>query len=234
MAGRVEGCMQEMEDTVRQSTAPGLIELEMGGQDVGRGVRDAADRRAITRCLSCDLDAFAEVVGRHQDRLMWTAYHLLGDREEAADAVQETFLLAYRALDGFGGEGYVGAWLGRIVVNVCVSLLRARAARPVVDRGRWDWGATEGRYAQAEQRMVLAAAMAQLDVQDRAILLLRHVHGLSSQEIGPAVDMPANTVRSRLARARATLRALLPDDDSLFDAGDEAIMVRTVDGEDGR
>ena len=114
------------------------------------------------------------------------------------------------------------------------SLLRARAARPVVDRGRWDWGTTEGRYAQAEQRMVLAAAMAQLDVQDRAILLLRHVHGLSSQEIAPALDMPANTVRSRLARARATLRALLPDDDSLFDAGDEAIMVRTADGEDDR
>lgn len=60
---------------------------------------------------------------------MWTAYHLLGDREEAAGAVQETFLRAYRGLDGFGGEGYVGAWIGRIVVNVCVSLLRARAAQ---------------------------------------------------------------------------------------------------------
>lgn len=165
---------------------------------------------------------------------MWTAYHLLSDREEAADAVQEIFLRAYRALDGFGGEGYVGAWIGRIVVNVCVSLLRARAAQPEADHGGWEWGATEGRYAQAEQRMVLTAAMAQLDMQDRAILLLRHVHGLSSQEIGPVVDLPANTVRSRLARARATLRALLPDGDSLFDAGDKAIMVRLVDGEDSR
>ena len=165
---------------------------------------------------------------------MWTAYHLLGDREEAADAVQETFLRAYRALDAFGGDGYVGAWIGRIVVNVCVSLLRARTARPVVARGRWDWGATEGRYAQAEQGMVLAAALAQLDVQDRALLLLRHVQGLSSQEIGMALGLPANTVRSRLARARETLRALLPTPSDLFDVdvGDDAIMVRDRDGED--
>jgi len=200
----------------------------------GSGARDAADRRAITRCLSGDLDAFAEVVARHQDRLMWTAYHLLGDREEAADAVQETFLRAYRALDSFGGDGYVGAWIGRIVVNVCVSLLRARTARPVVERGRWDWGVTEGRYAQAEQGMVLAAALAQLDVQDRALLLLRHVQGLSSQEIGMALGLPANTVRSRLARARETLRALLPTPSDLFDVdvGDDAIMVRDRDGED--
>jgi len=200
------------------------------------GARDAADRRAITRCLSGDLDAFAEVVARHQDRLMWTAYHLLGDREEAADAVQETFLRAYRALDAFGGEGYVGAWIGRIVVNVCVSLLRARRTRPVVERGRWDWGATEGHYAQAEHGMVLAAALAQLDVRDRAILLLRHVQGLSSQEIGTAVDLPAATVRSRLARARATVRALLPDPGDLFDVdvGDDAIMVRDMDGMDGK
>ena len=226
--------MQRMEDIVGAATAPDLAGREIEVEAAGSGVRDAADRRAITRCLSGDLDAFAEVVARHQNRLMWTAYHLLGDREEAADAVQETFLRAYRGLAGFGGEGYVGAWIGRIVVNVCVSLLRARAARPVADHGRWDWGATEGRYAQAEQRMVLTAALAQLDMQDRAILLLRHVHGLSSQEIGPAVDLPANTVRSRLARARATLRALLPDDHSLFDAGDEAIMVRLVDGEDSR
>ena len=223
-----------MENIGGTATAPDLAARDIGAEAAGSGVRDAADRRAITRCLSGDLDAFAEVVARHQDRLMWTAYHLLGDREEAADAVQETFLRAYRALDGFGGEGYVGAWIGRIVVNVCVSLLRARAARPVADHGRWDWGATEGRYAQAEQRMVLTAAMAQLDMQDRAILLLRHVHGLSSQEIGPAVDLPATTVRSRLARARATLRALLPDDSSLFNAGDEAIMVRLVDGEESR
>lgn len=67
--------------------------------------------------------------------------------------------------------------------------------------------------------MVLTAAMTQLDMQDRAILLLRHVQGLSSHKIGPAVDLPATTVRSRLARARAILRALLPDDNSLFDEG---------------
>lgn len=217
------------------AASPNAIGRETGAVAAGDGARDADDRRAVTRCLSGDLDAFAEVVARHQDRLMWTAYHILGDREEAADAVQETFLRAYRALAAFGGDGYFGAWIGRIAVNVCVSLLRGRAARPVAERGSWDWGRVEGRYAQAEQGMVLAAALARLDVQDRAILLLRHVHGLSSREIGTALDLPANTVRSRLARARETLRALLPDQGDLLDADDDGIMVRDTDrmaGED--
>jgi len=221
-----------MTNTISDTTPSNLFGREASAEATGSQARDAADRRAITRCLSGDLDAFAEVVARHQDRLMWTAYHLLGDREEAADAVQETFLRAYRALDAFGGDGYVGAWIGRIAVNVCVSLLRTRTVRPVAERGSWDWGTTEGRYAQAEQGMVLAAALAQLAVQDRAILLLRHVHGLSSLEIGTAVDLPAATVRSRLARARETLRALLPDRGDLFEEGHDAIVVRRMDEED--
>lgn len=218
-----------MKDGADEAASSGATGRAVGAEASGDGARDADDRRAITRCLSGDLDAFAEVVARHQDRLMWTAYHILGDREEAADAVQETFLRAYRALAAFGGDGYVGAWIGRIAVNVCVSLLRSRAARPVAERGSWDWGRVEGRYAQAEQGLVLAAALAQLDVQNRIILLLRHVHGLSSREIGTAMGLPANTVRSRLARARETLRALLPDQGDLFDAGDDGIMVRDGD-----
>lgn len=142
--------------------------------------QDAVDRRIITRCLSGDRDAFTEIVTRHQNRLMWTAYHLLGDREEAADAVQETFLRAYRALETFGGDGHFGAWLGRIAVHVCISQLRGRSARPVCARGSWDWAVADRRFGQREQGLVLAAALARIEVVDRAMLLLRHVHGLTS------------------------------------------------------
>jgi len=191
--------MYMMKDGADEAASSGATGRAADAEASGDGARDADDRRAITRCLSGDLDAFAEVVARHQDRLMWTAYHILGDREEAADAVQETFLRAYRALGSFGGDGYVGAWIGRIAVNVCVSLLRGRAARPVAERGSWDWGRVEGRYAQAEQGLVLAAALAQLDVQDRIILLLRHVHGLSSRESGRS-GRPWACPRTRCAR----------------------------------
>ena len=141
---------------------------------------------------------------------MTTAYHMLRDREEAADAVQETFLRAYRSLETYDGAGRFAAWLGRIGVNTCVSMLRARQNRPVTVAETYEMGATDGSYAQLEQNLVLRAALDRLTPQDRAVLLLRHVHQMTSAEIGEAVHLPAATVRTRLARALQVVRAALP------------------------
>ncbi|GAC1404784.1 MAG: hypothetical protein NVSMB65_20760 [Chloroflexota bacterium] len=189
---------------------------------------DEQDARAVQRCREGDLAEFSTLVTRHQEHLMTTAYHLLRDREEAADAVQETFLRAYRALDRYDGTGRVGAWLGRIGVNVCLSTLRARRSRPVAAAEEYDRGKLDGSYARLEQNMVLREALGTLPPQDRAILLLRHVEQLTSSEIGEALDLPAATVRTRLARALKVVREALPELADLLDPEDEPIMLRAL------
>jgi RNA polymerase sigma-70 factor (ECF subfamily) len=185
---------------------------------------DEADRRAIARVRSGDVAAFAEVVTRHQERLMATTFHLLRHSEDAADAVQDTFLRAYRGLDSYDEGRRFAAWLGRIATNVCLSVLRARQARPVFPEDR-EYGAIDGTYGQVEQAMVLRAALTTLDPQDTTILLLRHVQQLSAPEIGEIVHLPAATVRTRLARARAALRAELPPATDVFDNDADNLVV---------
>jgi len=194
---------------------------------------DEQDRQAVQRCRAGDLAAFSGVVERHQEPLMTTAYHILRDREEAADAVQETFLRAYKALESYDGTGRFGAWVGRIGVNVCISMVRARQSRPVTAEESYEAGAADGAYVRLEQNMVLRAALARLSPQDRAVLLLRHVHQLSSAEIGGAVYLPAATVRTRLARALQVVRAALPHLADLQEPAAALITPRSARGEDG-
>lgn len=193
-----------------------------------RTPEDDADRFAIARVRSGDPAAFAEVVTRHQDRLMAVAYHMLRNPEDAADAVQETFLRAYRALDSYDEERRLTAWLSRIVTNVCISALRARQVRPVASNEVRDYGAADRAYLQMEQTMVLRAALATLDPQDTALLLLRHVQELTSTEIGEILHLPAATVRTRLARARGALRAALPPAADAFDRGEGIVVSMPV------
>ena len=91
---------------------------------------DGADDRALLeRHIAGDADAFGTLVQRHRDRLWRIALRTLGDPEDAADAVQEALLSAYRSAAGFRGEAAVTTWLHRIVVNACLDLARRRAAR---------------------------------------------------------------------------------------------------------
>jgi RNA polymerase sigma-70 factor (ECF subfamily) len=159
---------------------------------------------------------------------MATAFHLLRHRDDAADAVQETFLRAYRSLNTYDIDRRFAAWLSRIVVNVCISTLRARKSRPVAAEEERELGVADRSYQRTEQSMVLLDALNRLDTRDRAMLLLRHVHDLTSQEIGEIVHLPAATVRTRLARARETLRSVLPQAVDLYDPGETTVLARSI------
>src|SRR5262245_3381152 len=98
-------------------------------QRTWEGVVDAELLRAHA---AGDRTAFAELVRRHRDRLWAVALRTLGDREEAADAVQEALLHAYRSVERFRGDSAVTTWLHRIVVNACLDRARRRQARPAV------------------------------------------------------------------------------------------------------
>ena len=178
----------------------------------------ADDAELLRRHAQGDPDAFAEVVRRHRDRLWAVALRTLADREEAADAVQDALVSAFRAAgtSQFRGEAAVTTWLHRIVVNACLDRLRRQAARPSValaDIGtdRSSEGASPARdeTAQRDDRADIQAALARLPVEQRAALVLVDMQGWSVAEAAAALRVPEGTVKSRCARGRARLLPLL-------------------------
>jgi RNA polymerase sigma-70 factor, ECF subfamily len=172
---------------------------------------DARDRALLAAHLDGDPDAFAALVGRHRDRLWAVAVRTLsGDREEAADALQDALLSAYRAAGQFRGEARVTTWLHRVVVNACLDRLRRRAARPTVPLP------SEGHEPPApdavgdrETALDVAAALRALPVDQRAALVLVDLQGLPVEEAARALGVPVGTVKSRCSRGRARLAVSL-------------------------
>ena len=91
---------------------------------------EPSDRELLSRHAAGDPEAFGELVRRHRDRLWRVALRTLGDPDDAADAVQDALVSAYRAAGGYRGEAAVTTWMHRIVVNACLDLVRRRASRP--------------------------------------------------------------------------------------------------------
>jgi RNA polymerase sigma-70 factor (ECF subfamily) len=154
-----------------------------------------------------DRQAFAELVRRHQDRLWAVALRTLGDREDAADALQEALISAYRSAHRFRGDSAVTTWLHRIVVNACLDRVRRRAARPTVPLA-----GTEPRPVapvDSDTALDVRAALSRLPVEQRAALVLVDVQGYSVAEAATVLGVAEGTVKSRCARGRARLAALL-------------------------
>jgi RNA polymerase sigma factor (sigma-70 family) len=166
-----------------------------------------------------DLEAFNALVLMHQDRAYQLAYRILGESAAAADATQEAFLLAYRHIHKFH-TGSFFAWLYRIVTNVCYDVIRYQKRRPAVpfthldhDDRDFDLPAHEDGPEALVQRRELAALLQQhiaaLPADQRMVLVLSDVHGLSDKEIAGIMRSNIGTVKSRLSRARAKMRRSL-------------------------
>jgi RNA polymerase sigma factor (sigma-70 family) len=177
----------------------------------------------ITAAQRGSLGAFNDLVRAYEQRVFNLCYRMLGDREAAADATQETFLSAYRALDRFRG-GSFKAWLLRIATNACYDQLRALQRRPTQslnhlmgdeDAGELDLpdrdrtGDPEDRALQAELSREIQQALAQLPAEQRMALILLDIQGLSYDEIAVAMNTNLGTVKSRISRARYKMRDLL-------------------------
>lgn len=171
------------------------------------GVDDAALLRAHT---TGDADAFSELVRRHRDRLWAVAVRTLGDREDAADALQEALLRAYRSADRFRGDSAVTTWLHRIVVNSCLDRARRRQVRPTVALADV-MPLTEPAAPEPDRDTAreVWAALNQLPPEQRIPLVLLDMQGYSVAEIAQILEVPEGTVKSRCARARARLAVLL-------------------------
>jgi RNA polymerase sigma-70 factor (ECF subfamily) len=164
-----------------------------------------------------DPQAFNDLVRRHRDRLWAVALRTIGDREEAADAVQDALLSAHRGAARFRGDSAVTTWLHRIVVNACLDRIRRRQARPTVplpDGRHADDGGAGGPEPAApvqdhDTALVVRAALAALPVEQRAALVLVDVQGYPVIEAAEILGVAEGTIKSRCARGRARMAVAL-------------------------
>jgi RNA polymerase sigma-70 factor (ECF subfamily) len=174
---------------------------------------DVDDAALLRAHVAGDTRAFGELVRRHRDRLWAVAVRTLGDREDAADAVQDALLSAYRAADRFRGDSAVTTWLHRIVVNACLDRVRRRQARPTVPLPEVETTAARpaggGSDPDRDTGIMVRAALAQLPAEQRVALVLLDLEGYSVAEIAEMLGVAEGTVKSRCGRGRARLAVLL-------------------------
>ena len=169
----------------------------------------AEDRRLLDAHVAGDPDAFDTLVRRHRQRMWAVALRTLGDPEEAADAVQDACLSAFRSAAGFRGDARVTTWLHRIVVNACLDRLRRRAVRRTVTFPEQAPADPRDLIAERETVLDVERALAGLPDEQRLALVLVTVQGLSVEEAAHVLGVPAGTVKSRCARGRARLAVSL-------------------------
>ena len=183
----------------------------------GAGPSAPSDADLLRAHVGGDPDAFAELVRRHRDRLWAVALRTIGDREEAADAVQDALLSAHRSAARFRGDSMVTTWLHRIVVNACLDRIRRRQAHPTVplpDGSHADDSARTGPEPAApvqdhDTALVVRQALAELPAEQRTALVLVDVQGYPVAEAAEILGVAEGTIKSRCARGRARLAVIL-------------------------
>ena len=183
----------------------------------------------VQRARDGDRDAFEAIVTANERQLWNLALRTLNNREDAADALQETFLKAWTGLASFRGDSKLSVWLYRILSNVCVDLLRRRkdtVSLTVEDEEGQD---TEldlpdersdpvRLTERKETREAVRSAVEHLPEEFRQPLLLREFSELSYDEISAALNIPVATVKTRIFRARKRLCAILDSDGNFLEA----------------
>ncbi|MGP3964662.1 RNA polymerase sigma factor SigM [Nonomuraea sp. 3N208] len=171
------------------------------------------DAELLTAHINGDPHAFSEIVKRHRDRMWAVALRTLGDPDEAADAVQDAFVSAYRKAATFRGEAAVTTWLHRIVVNACLDRMRRKSVRPVADDELIEAAEREtplpDQTVEREVSMEVSAALKLLPADQRAALVLVDMMGYSVEDAAQVLGVPSGTVKSRCARGRAKLAPIL-------------------------
>ena len=161
------------------------------------------DDELLARHVSGDRDAFNELIGRHRDRLWAVALRTLGHPEDAADALQDALLSAYRGAAGFRGGSAVTTWLHRIVVNACLDLARRRAVRPTEPLRLDPASEPPGRDRMADRETSLAvlAALRALPPDQAAAVVLVDIEGYPVNEVAQMLQVPPAPSRAA-ARGR--------------------------------
>lgn len=166
-----------------------------------------SDEDLLRRSIGGDEDAFTVLVRRHEDRIFSLAWRMTGNRTDALEATQETFVSVFQRAPSFRGEAAFGTWLYQIGVNSCRDLLRKKKRLPVPEA---DLPETAGAGRSTpeegvELRMDLARALATIPADYREAVLLHDLGGTPYAEIAALTGVPVGTVKSRISRGRRML-----------------------------
>lgn len=165
---------------------------------------DPTDAELLERCKRGELQAFERLYKLHAARMKSLAFHLLGRRDDAEDAVQETFLKVYRAVGSFESNSTVSTWMLRILINCCYDILRKRqrlAEKPMLKEVSAE--------SKVTLKVALERALLRLNEQHRLVFLMFEVEGLKHSEISSVLEVPEGTSRAWLFEAKRALRQLL-------------------------
>jgi RNA polymerase sigma-70 factor (ECF subfamily) len=186
-----------------------LIEGETDGDHL-------TDTALLQAHVDGDQEAFALLVARHQDRLWRIALRIMKNPEDAADALQDAYIAAFRRASSYRGDAQVTTWLHRVVVNACLDRLRTMRSRETAplpeNLDRWSRIGTTLIKDPVEikaQRDAVATALGALNPDQRAALVLVDMEGYSVEEAAQILGCAPGTVKSRCARGRARLLPLL-------------------------
>ena len=169
------------------------------------------EKRLISQARRGDEDAVERLVRAHWDDAHRVAWMMLGDERAAEDVAQEAMLAALRALPAFDRRRPLAALVRRITTNRALDVIRARGSRPVEVDGEPPEGLSPEQDAGLSDP--LQRALGRLGAEDRAAIVLRYLFGYTAVEVGAMLGMPAATVRTRLRRARLSLKRDLEEAD---------------------
>ncbi len=173
---------------------------------------ERSDSELLRAHADGDPTAFEQLVRRHRDRMWAVALRTVRDPEEAADALQDALISAYRAAGSFRGDSAVTTWLHRIVVNACLDRIRRRQVRatvPLPEEGPGEPADARDRMAERDTAMLIEEALGQLPVEQRAAITLVDIEGYSVADTAVMLEVAEGTVKSRCARGRARLAVAL-------------------------
>ena len=188
---------------------------------------DAAERRFIERLQQRDERAFIELMQLYQERVYKLVLRMLGRRDEAEDMAQEVFVQVFKAIASFRGDSRLSTWIYRIAVNLCKNRIkylgRRRSDTQDEFQAREDRnehagapGVTSSELSRPDQlvegyqmQRIVELAIVRMDPDFREILVLRDIEDLSYEELSEITGLPDGTVKSRLHRARAMLKAAI-------------------------
>lgn len=192
------------------------------------GTNDAADADLVARIVGRDRGAFQELMRQHNTALFRAARSILRDDADAEDVLQEAYIAAYRHLAEFRGDSKLATWLTRIVINQALARLRSRrrdnvvvsmddSEHSVADPVEQAMNEGQGESAETgamreEMRRLLERKIDELPLAFRTTFILREVEEMTIEEVAECLVIPTATVRTRVFRARALLRASLAEE----------------------
>jgi RNA polymerase sigma-70 factor, ECF subfamily len=186
---------------------------------------ESSERRFIERLTARDERAFNELVQTYERRVYLLVFRMLGRREEAEDMAQEVFVQVFKAIGQFRGEAKLSTWIYRIAINLCKNRTKYLVRRHSDRQDELDpiegsvpmsqaKGVTLSEVSRPDHMIegyeierIVQSSIAELDPDFREVLVLRDVEDLSYEEIGEITGLAEGTVKSRIFRARALLKA---------------------------